>query len=88
MSDISTDTPADTPAVEETASTNPSLQITDLIAVVQLIAAVTQRGAIQAAELSQVGGLYDRFVAFLEANGAVKKADSAAPIAPAQETTE
>jgi hypothetical protein len=68
MSEVSNETPA-----VEPAQSNPGLQITDLIAVVQLITAVTQRGAIQAGELSQVGGLYDRLVAFLEANGAIKR---------------
>lgn len=51
----------------------PSLSMQDLIQTVQIIAAVVQRGAIQAGEMSQVGGVYDRLLAFLEANGAVQK---------------
>jgi hypothetical protein len=41
----------------------------------------SQRGAIQASEMSQVGPVYDRIVAFLEANGAVQR-----PAPPAEET--
>ena len=66
----------ETPATEATAQSGPGLQIGDLIATVQLISLVTQRGAVQAAEMSRVGALYDRLVAFLEANGAIKRAES------------
>ena len=89
MSDIPFEEPAvQEPAATETAATptSPGLQIADLVAVVQLISAVSQRGAIQAVEMSQVGGLFDRLVAFLETNGAITKpATPATPEPTAQE---
>lgn len=51
----------------------PTLSLQDLIQVVKLIQAVSQRGAIRAEEMSAVGGIHDRFIAFLEANGAVQR---------------
>jgi hypothetical protein len=51
----------------------PNLSLQDLIQVVKLIQAVAQRGAIRAEEMSAVGGIHDRFIAFLEANGAVQR---------------
>lgn len=55
------------PAVETT------LQLQDLLLVVQTLQVVTQRGAFRADEMSNIGGLYDRLVAFLVASGAIKK---------------
>jgi hypothetical protein len=51
----------------------PNLGIQDLVQVVKIIQVCSQRGAIQANEMSQVGALYDRLLSFLEANGAVEK---------------
>jgi hypothetical protein len=55
----------------------PSLSIQDLIQVVKIIQVTSQRGAIQANEMSSVGALYDRLLSFLEANGAVERAPAA-----------
>jgi hypothetical protein len=60
--------------VQQTETQAPSLSIQDLIQVVKIIQVTSQRGAIQANEMSQVGALYDRLFAFLEANGAVERA--------------
>lgn len=60
------------------------LQIADLLLTAQLIQLTTQRGAFKAEELSQVGGLYDRVVAFLQASGALAPAGEATT--PADET--
>lgn len=57
---------------EDTNST-PALQISDLVLVAKVIQASVQRGAIKADEMSSVGQLYDRLVAFLESAGAVKR---------------
>ena len=54
------------------------LQITDLVLVAQVIQLTTQRGAFRAEELTQVGGLYDRIVAFLQASGALAPAEDSA----------
>lgn len=43
------------------------LSINDIAAVVQLIDVVTSRGAFRGEELSQVGGLRDKFAAFVAA---------------------
>jgi len=59
--------------VQQTETQAPSLSIQDLIQVVKIIQVTSQRGAIQANEMSQVGALYDRLFAFLEANGAVER---------------
>lgn len=54
------------------------LQINDLLLAAQVIQLTSQRGAFRADELSQVGGLYDRIVAFLQASGALAPADKPA----------
>lgn len=60
-------------ASQQSNNTPPNLQISDLVSVVQLISVVSQRGAIQPAEMTQVGGLYTRLVEFLESNGALTR---------------
>ena len=72
--------PVDTTATEQPAPpAGPSLQITDLVLALQTIQAMAQRGAIRADEMTNVGGLYDRLVAFLVASGAIKPAEPQAP---------
>ena len=56
-----------------------SLQLQDLLALTQVLQVVSQRGAIRADEMTNVGGLYDRLVAFLVASGAIKPAEPQAP---------
>lgn len=64
----------------------PNLQLQDLLLVVQTLQVVTQRGAFRADEMSNIGGLYDRLVAFLVASGAIKKNEAeAAPTAEANQ---
>jgi hypothetical protein len=65
-------------ATEQSQAPNLSLQ--DLLLVAQLIQVSTQRGAFRAEELSNIGGLYDRLIAFLNATGAItqpEQSDSA-----------
>lgn len=50
----------------------PSLGVQDLLLMYQIIQVVSQRGAIRADEMANVGGLHDRLRAFLEASGVVK----------------
>lgn len=73
----------ETPQTETPA---PSLSIQDLVAVCKIMQIASQRGAIQVSEMSQVGPVYDRIVAFLEANGAVQRPQQ--PEAPAGETAQ
>jgi hypothetical protein len=49
----------------------PSLTLQDLMLTLQTIQAVVQRGAIRAEEMSTIGGLHDRLVAFLTAQGVI-----------------
>ena len=75
-----TDAPAAAPAAQ--------LQLQDLMLAAQVIQLASQRGAIRAEEMSQVGGLYERIVAFLQASGALQPAQTpaadAATDAPAE----
>ncbi len=70
----------ETPQIETPA---PNLSIQDLVAVCKIMQIASQRGAIQVSEMSQVGPVYDRIVAFLEANGAVQR-----PAPAAEETAQ
>ena len=71
MTDQTTQT-TDTPA-EDTVQ----LQLADLMLAAQVIQLASQRGAIRAEEMTQVGGLYTRLVAFLQASGALTPATPA-----------
>lgn len=62
----------------------PSLSLQDLLLVVQTLQVVTQRGAIKADEMTNIGGLYDRLVNFLTASGAIKPAGTEEPAQPNQ----
>lgn len=60
-----------TPTEQEQSA---SLNLQDLILVAQIIQLGSQRGAFRAEELSNVGDLYTKLVAFLQATGAVSPA--------------
>jgi hypothetical protein len=49
-----------------------NLSLQDLLLVAQTIQVVAQRGVFRAEEMSNIGGLYERIVAFLQASGALK----------------
>jgi hypothetical protein len=61
-----------------------NLSLQDLLLVVQTLQVVTQRGAIRADEMTNIGGLYDRLVNFLTASGAIKPAGGEEPTEPDQ----
>ena len=63
-----------TAVAEEPAK--PSLNLADLVNVIQVISTCSQRGAFKAEELSSIGGLYDRLYAFLDSTGALKKPEA------------
>lgn len=65
-----------TPQTEESTNTAPTLTINDLLVALQVIQIATQRGTLKPEELITVGTLYDRLVKFLEASGALKKAET------------
>lgn len=64
----------ETPAVEQPAQQAPGLTLQDLVLVAQIIQLTTQRGAYKAEELADVGGLYNKLVAFLQSTGAIAPA--------------
>jgi hypothetical protein len=70
---------------QPTPAANLSLQ--DLLLVAQTIQTVAQRGAFRAEEMTNVGGLYERIVAFLQASGALKTAEDTAEEPTAEEPT-
>ena len=58
----------------EPAQATPGLTLQDLVLVAQIIQLTSQRGAFKAEELEQVGGLYNKLVAFLQSTGAIAPA--------------
>jgi len=67
--------------MEQAQPENPSLSLSDLVLVLNLIRAASERGAIRAEEMAETGAVYLRLVKFLETSGALN-----APAAPAVET--
>jgi len=63
----------------------PSLALTDLVLLLNLIRVTSERGAIKADELSAVGAVYDKLLKFLEVSGAINKQ---VPTDPAADQTE
>lgn len=72
---------------QQTEKPTANLSIQDLLLVAQTIQTVAQRGAFRAEEMTNIGGLYERIVAFLQASGALKPME-ADPEAPAEDTAE
>jgi len=62
---------------QEQTATAPSLTLQDLVLVAQIIQLGSQRGTFRAEELEQVGGLYTKLIAFLQATGALQPAPAA-----------
>ena len=60
------------PAAEKKPAQGLTLQ--DLVLVAQIIQLTSQRGAFKAEELADVGGLYNKLVAFLQSTGALTPA--------------
>lgn len=52
----------------------PSLTLQDLVLVAQIIQIGSQRGTFRAEELADVGNLYTKLIAFLQATGALTPA--------------
>ena len=66
---------AETSAPEQTQQA-PGLTLQDLVLVAQIIQLTSQRGAFRAEELANVGTLYNKLIAFLQATGALTPAES------------
>jgi len=63
--------PAQTEAEQQAA---PSLTLQDLVLVAQIIQLTSTRGTFRAEEMEQVGGLYNKLIAFLQSTGALAPA--------------
>jgi len=64
---------------EETTQENaPALSLQDLVLMMNLIRATSERGAIRAEEMTEVGTVYNKLVAFLQHSGAIKPAQAPA----------
>lgn len=57
---------------QPTQASSTGLSIQDLTLMVNVLEAVSQRGAIRPGEMQTVGALYTKLVSFLVANGALK----------------
>jgi hypothetical protein len=66
--------------MEQAQPENPSLSLSDLVLVLNLMRAAAERGAIRVEEMAETGAVYQRLVKFLEASGALQQA----PAAPAE----
>jgi hypothetical protein len=60
------------PEAEQQAA--PSLTLQDLVLVAQIIQLTSTRGTFRAEEMEQVGGLYNKLIAFLQSTGALAPA--------------
>ena len=78
MSDVQTQAP------EQAQPAPVQLTLQDLVLALQTIQVTAQRGAIRADEMSAVGALHDKLLAFLQASGALNQPAET----PAQETAE
>ena len=54
----------------------PSLSLSDLVLLLNLIRITADRGAIKADEMSAVGAVYEKLGRFLQASGALKSPES------------
>ena len=62
------------PTTEQAQTAAPSLTLQDLVLVAQIIQIGSQRGTFRAEELADVGNLYTKLIAFLQATGALTPA--------------
>lgn len=85
MANTETQVQENQPAVEEQASA-PSLTLQDLVLIAQIIQLTSQRGAYRAEEMADVGTLYNKLIAFLQASGALQPAPAAADGEQTQES--
>ena len=59
-------------AAPETTEPSVQLQLADLVLAVQIIQLASSRAAFKTEEFTQVGGVYERIVKFLQASGAIQ----------------
>lgn len=74
----SNDQDPNTQSQETTSSNAPpvSLQISDLVKILEILDVVSKRGAIKADEFEVVGGVYSRIFMFLKNTGVIQERDT------------
>jgi len=74
------------PAIAPESAPQVQLQLSDILAAAQIIQLASSRGAFKTEEFTQIGGVYERMVGFLQASGAITPApaDESAPEAQTQ----
>ena len=60
----------------EEAPAAPSLALSDLVLLLNLVRVTAERGAIKADEMNAVGAVYEKLFKFLQASGALAQAQS------------
>jgi len=65
--------------MEQEQSETPSIALSDLVLLLNLIKATAERGAIRAEEMSEVGGVYLKLLKFLESSGAITRTNNLEP---------
>ena len=60
------------------ATDNTNLTLADITLALQIIQVAAQRSAFKPEEFEEVGGCYNRILAFLEASGAIQRSEPAA----------
>lgn len=68
--------------MDQTQPESPSLALSDLVLLLNLIRASAERGAIRPEEMIEVGAVYQKLVTFLQASGALKPAEPQAAAEP------
>jgi len=72
----------ETPTEAPEQSQGVSLSLQDLVLMMNLIRATTERGAIRAEEMTEVGAVYNKLVQFLTESGAIQPTAPAEPATP------
>lgn len=60
--------------MEQNTNQAPTLALSDLVLLLNLIKATAERGAIRAEEMAEVGAVYIKLLKFLESSGAINRA--------------
>jgi len=74
----------DTTTTQSAEQAGVQLQLSDILLASQAIQLASSRGAFKVEEYTQIGGLYERLVGFLQSTGAVTPTQAPAPAGEAQ----
>jgi hypothetical protein len=74
MSELSSNN-VDVPPIPSVQQEQPSLNIQDIVQLLNIVDVASRRGAFRAEELSSIGLVYDKISNFLKSTGAISPAD-------------